>query len=115
MVSPQTVDNLMTAAKAVGYGEIPPYESSECVTIGAFDLIVIHSANKDWVFELLQAICAKYESVKGDAKFLSGYIYMLGQLAAASDTTELPEGLRRIITENPTQTGELQDWYRLKS
>lgn len=114
MISSQIVEKLMETAKAVGYGEIPPYQHSECFTTGAFDLILVNSANKGSAFELLEAVCAKYDSVKDDGKFLGGYTYLLSQLARAADTTELPDGMRRIITDNPTLTHELQQWYRFK-
>lgn len=104
----------MEAAKAVGYGDVPPYQHSECFTTGAFDLILVNSASKAVAFKLLQAVCAKYDSVKDDGRFLEGYVYLLSQLARAANTTELPDGMRRIITDNPTLTNELQQWYRLK-
>ena len=104
----------MQAARAVGYGELPPYQHGECFTIGAFDLILISSADKGFAFDLLRAICDRYDSVKGDSKFLNGYVYLLSQVARAAATTELPEGMKKIITDNPTQTNELQEWYRLK-
>ncbi len=114
MVNPQTVEKLMETAKAIGYGKIPPYQHSECFTIGAFDLILINATDKGSAFELLQAVCNNYATVKNDDKFLEGYVYLLRQLAGATDTTQLPEGMTRIIRENPTQTNGLQEWYRLK-
>ena len=109
-----TITALMDAAKAVGYGEIPPYQHCECFTVGAFDLILINSANKERVFELLDAVCAKYNEVKEDKRYLDGFIYLLTELARSTDTTEMPSGIRQIITDNPEKTRELQDWYRLK-
>ena len=104
----------MATAKAIGYGEIPPFQHCECFTIGAFDLILINTADKAAAFTLLQVVCDNYATVKDDDKFLKGYFYLLSQLARATDTTQLPEGMTRIIRDNPTQTNELQEWYRLK-
>jgi hypothetical protein len=114
MTIPQTAEKLMEAAKQVGYGQIPPYQHSECFTTGAFDLILSTPPRNGSAFELSQAVCAEYDSVKEDTNFLQGYIYLLNQLARASGTTELPDGMRSIIADNPTQTGEFQEWYRLK-
>lgn len=114
MVDPQSVEKLMQAAKAIGYGEVPSVQHGEGFTIGAYDLILISSADRGAAFTLLWAICEKYDMVKDDGKFLNGYVYLLRQLVAAADTTELPEGMEKIIKDNPAQTRELQEWYRIK-
>ncbi len=113
MINPDTNEKLLAAAKDVGYGRIPPYQHCECFTTGAFDLFLSDYSDKGRVFSLLQAICSKYESVKDDARLLDGYILLLAQLARGADTTEMPEGMERIIVENSTKTNELQEWYRL--
>ena len=114
MIDPTTITTLMDAAKAVGYGKIPPYQHGECFTIGAFDLIIFHSDRKERLFELLDAVCAEYGGVKGDERYLKGFIYLLNQLAIATNTTEAPNGIGRIVTDNPGKTRELQEWYRIK-
>ncbi len=109
-----TIEKLMMAAKAVGYGEIPPYEHHECFTTGAFDLIATNGTDRGRNFRILEAIVHQYRLVRADSRFLSGYLYLLMQLARATDTTEMPSGMKIILEENPTATKELWEWYRFK-
>ena len=101
MFNPETIEKLMAAAKAVGYGEIPPYMHDECFTIGAFDLIILDSSDRGQNFRILEEICHKYEKIRNDPKFLSGYLYLLAQLARSTGTTELPAGMKKIFDEHP--------------
>lgn len=109
-----TIEKLMAAAKAVGYGEIPPYEHHECFTTGAFDLIVPDGTDRGRNFRILETICRQYLSVRTDRRFLSGYLYLLMQMARATDTTEMPSGMKIILEENPSEAKELREWYRFK-
>jgi hypothetical protein len=106
------IDELLKIAKAIGYGEIPPYQHNECFTSGAFDLIVFKGSNTGRNFDLLSKLCDRYDEIKADNKFLKGYFYLLDQLAYATQTTERPSGMQRILEENPEATRELQVWYR---
>jgi len=112
MIDPLRVDDLMNAARAVGYKRIPQYQHSECFTTGAFDLILINRKDKGRNFELLESVCSRYEDVQDDEKFLEGFIFLLGELARSTDTSEMPRGMRKIISDNPSKTKELQQWYR---
>ncbi|MGD9127151.1 MAG: hypothetical protein PVH19_07200 [Planctomycetia bacterium] len=112
MTEDQTVTKLMEIAKMVGYGEIPPFQHDECFTIGAFDLIIPDRENRTKNFSLLSSICARYEEVKPDKRFLKGYICLLDRLAYATNTTEKPEGMGKIMEENPEETKSLREWYR---
>ena len=109
-----TVKTLMDAAKAVGYGKIPPLQHCECFTIGAFDLIIFNSSDTGQNYDTLKEICGRYHEVKSDKKYLEGYIYLLNQLVPATGTTELPEGMKVIMDENPSKTKSLHEWYRIK-
>ncbi len=109
-----TVSELLRIAKAIGYSEIPPYQSNECFTSGAFDLIVFNGSDPGQNFDLLSTLCDRYDEVKPDDKYLKGFFYLLNQLTYATQTTERPSGMRRILAENPEATSELQAWYREK-
>lgn len=107
------IEKLLSAAKDIGYGKVPKYEHCETYTIGAFDLILINKHGGD-AFEVLEAICQKYNQVRNDNKYLSGYFVLLNQLVYLSKTTELPNGMEEIISENPSLSNELKKWYRIK-
>ena len=110
-MSDDLVDQLLDAAKAIGRGDIPPYQHCETYTTGAFDLLLVHKRGGD-AFDLLSAVCQRYGEVKEDQRHLKGYFYLLGQLVRQSETTELPKGMEMIITENPGLAHDLQEWYR---
>lgn len=112
MAVQETVTRLLAAAKDIGYGRIPPLENFEGVTIGAFDLILF-SSDSSRNFDLLEALCSRYQEVKNDNRHLDGYLYVVESLARASGTTELPEGMRDIVQENPAQASSLKQWYRI--
>ena len=107
-----TVDELLRIAKAIGYGEMPPYQSNETFTSGAFDLIIFNGSDTGRNFNLLSRLCGQYDGVKADAKFRKGYFYLLNQLTYATKTTEVPPGLMEILDDQPVETRELQVWYR---
>lgn len=109
-----TISELLRIAKAIGYGEIPPYQSCECFTSGAFDLIISNGSDPGRDFDLLSLLCCRYDEIKSDGKYLKGFIYLLNHLAYATQTTERPSGMRRILVENREATTELQAWYREK-
>jgi hypothetical protein len=113
MTDSETIERLMAVAKAVGYGEIPPYEHHVCFTTGAFDLIVPDSSDCGRIFQILEAVCQRYALVRTDPQFLSGYLHLLMQLVWAADTTEVPVGMKTILEENPSATTELREWYRI--
>ena len=94
----------------IGYGEIPPLQSNECFTAGAFDLIIFNGENRARNFSLLTLICDRYEEVKNDENFLKRYLYIWYQLSYVTDTTEKPEGIKKI-NESPRrkQRGILVD------
>lgn len=108
----QIADRLLVVAKEIGYGQIPAYQSNECFTSGAFDLIVFNSGDTARNFQLLSELCSKYGQIKSDERFLKGYFYLLNQLSYATRTTEKPLGMKLILDENPDDTEELQEWYR---
>jgi hypothetical protein len=107
------VDELIKISCAISRGEIPPYQHNECYTAGAFDLLVVNAHGAE-AFDLLQAICARYDSVKSSERSLRGYFDLIAQLARQSGTTEMPQGLGAIIAQHPDLSGELQQWYRLQ-
>jgi hypothetical protein len=107
-----TVDELLRIGKAIGYGQIPPYQSNETFTSGAFDLIIFNGSDPARNFDLLSALCGRYDQVKVDARFRKGFFYLLNQLSYATRTTELPTGLTEILDDQPEETKELQVWYR---
>jgi len=114
MITEETIDTLLAAAKAVGYGEIPPCQHNECFTTGGFDLILLNCTDRGRNFALLEAICGRYADVKTDPKYLSGYLYLLSQLVPSTDTAEIPAGMKEILERNPDSTTDLRDWYRMK-
>lgn len=109
----RVVDDLLHIAKEIGYGWIPAYRHNECFTSGVFDLIVFKKSDASENFALMAAICERYDNIKSDKRFLDGYFYLLNQLSYATETTEQPSGLKRIIDENPESAKELRVWYRL--
>ncbi|WP_157622898.1 hypothetical protein [Solimonas soli] len=106
-----TVDQLLSIASAISRGEIPPYQHNECFTSGAFDLLVIN-AHGAKAFDLLQQVCARYGEIKSSGIPLSGYFKLLEILARQSNTTEQPQGIQAIISEQPELSRELRSWYR---
>ncbi len=112
METSDTVDDLLRIAKSIGYGEIPPYQQCERYTAGAFDLITFSGDDRGEKFDLLGLLCGQYGRIKCDKKHLKGYFYLLTQLAYATDTTQRPEGMQKIINENQKDTEELRIWYR---
>jgi hypothetical protein len=112
MDSDREVDELLEVAKVIGYGEIPPYQHNECFTSGAFDLIVFNGSDTARKFDLLTRLCDRYAAVEPDAKFLKGYLYLLEQVAYATQTTERPRGMQKILEENPEAARALRVWYR---
>jgi hypothetical protein len=109
------IEALLDAAKDIGYGRVPPLQHHEEFTIGAFDLIIANTKQRSNVFSLLETLCSHYPDVKNDSKFLKGYIYLLSQFANSTNTTELPQGMREIISDNPEKTEDLQKWYRIQA
>jgi hypothetical protein len=104
----------MDAAWEVGYGRIPRYQELKSYTVEAFDLILPTSGDPAHDFAILTEVCQKYDDVKGDQKFLDGYIYLLSQLARCANTTELPPGMECILQSHPEKTKELRAWYRVQ-
>jgi len=105
-------EDLLQVARAIGNREIPPYQTNECYTAGAFDLIIFSGNDRGINFELLSSLCDRYNSIKSDEKHLKGYLYLLNQLTYATQTTERPKGMARILEENQDGTEELHTWYR---
>jgi hypothetical protein len=108
------IEKLLQVARTIGNGELPPYEAYKHFTIGAFDILLINT-EKGVAFDLLEGVCAKYDCGCLDGNFLNGYIFVVTTLARASNTTQLPAGMMRILTENPDITGELRAWYRISA
>jgi hypothetical protein len=108
---PDRVDELLRIAAAISRGEVPPIESNECFTAGAFDLLLV-KARGDEAFELLQTVCDRYGSMVASGQSLSGYFMLIAQLARQTDTTEMPQGLEAIMAGHPEQADEIAAWYR---
>ena len=109
------IERLVSIAKAIGRGEIPADERNDLHTSGRYDLLVFTGDNEADILVVLVGLCAEYERFNGTKQELSGLIYVLEQAARASNTTEPPVGMERIIRENPEMTRGLQEWYRLAS
>ncbi len=107
----ETVESLLSIAKTIGYGKVPKLQQNEYFTTGAFDLIVFNCQDRSRNFSLMSSLCGRYEQIKKDKKFLKGYIYLLDQLSYSTNTSEKPEGIKKIIEENPNETESLQVWY----
>jgi len=103
---------LLDIAKQIGAGTIPEHQSSEAFTVGAFDMAFSKLRDGD-AFALLSHACREYRSVKSDSALLRGYLFMITNLAQCTNTTEIPDCMNAIIGDNPLQTTELQDWYRI--
>lgn len=107
------VDELLSVSSAISRGEVPSYQHSECVTIGAFDLLLVNAHDAD-AFSLLQSVCARYDSVRTTGESLTGYFDLIYQLARQSGTTEIPDGLDTMIAQHPHLSAQLRQWYRLE-
>ncbi|MEZ6138922.1 MAG: hypothetical protein R3C53_28890 [Pirellulaceae bacterium] len=105
---------LLAIAKRIGAGNVPRYQHSETFTVGAFDMVFTNLRDVD-AFRLLSHACQQYDSIKTDAATLTGFIYLISDLARKSATTEMPPGMQQIVLDNPTQTSELREWYRMDS
>lgn len=110
---PDTLFNdLLEISNCIARGEIPEYQHNEFFTSGAFDLLLIHVVGAE-AFDLLNEACKQYSEVKSSQPNLEGYFSLLTNLAAQSQTTELPSGMREIIDENPQHSHDLRSWYRV--
>ena len=110
------VDNafaeLLNTAGQIGNATVPQHQHSDTFTVGAFDLVLTKLRDGD-AFALLSHACGKYSSIKADPNLLRGYLFMITDLARRTNTTERPDGLDVIVDDNPEQTKELQQWYRI--
>ena len=105
------VDELIEIAQRISRGEVPEYEYNECYTSGAYDLLLI-SAHGPEAYELLVSLCNRFPEVEADGGNLSGYFFLLSQVARQSGTTEMPENMGSIIDRHPELSGDLKQWYR---
>ena len=107
------VDELVRISGAISRGDMSSYQSNECYTVGAFDLLLVKAHGAD-AFQLVEALCGRYPSVKASGDSPTGYFGLLTQLARQSGTTEVPQGLGAIIAQHPELSTDLRAWYRLE-
>jgi hypothetical protein len=112
VVNEGAVDELLEAAFAVGRGETLPVRETDYFISGAFDQILIRKHGSD-AFDLLGRVCSRYSQVGDDPSRREAYFWLLGELAYASGTTEMPAELQAIIDQNRDLAGRLKSWYRL--
>ena len=105
------IEELLKIAEAISNGEIPEYQHNECFTSGAFDLLLVNVHDSS-AYDLLQELCNKFISISSQNCNMKGYYLLLSQLAAKTNTTEMPHGMDIIISKNTELSHELQQWYR---
>lgn len=105
------IEKLLTVAHDLGNGTIPEYQHNEYYTSGAFDTLLLQKSGAE-AFQILEALCGRYERIKNDASFLRGYLLLLGAVAPLTGTAELPKGMRIILLENAGSSPDLKRWYR---
>ena len=108
------LNELLSTAKSIGYGDIFRYTYGSDYDEGAFDKLLPKKSEPHLYFQILKEACLRYPEIKHDPKYLEGYILLLEELVAGSATTEVPRGMKGIITENIRQTDMLRSWYRIK-
>ncbi len=112
MSAVDSIEDLLEAAKAIGYGQVPAFKEAKSYTIGAFDFIIANAKEKQKAFALLQRLCAEYPRIQHDQKWMQGYLFLLAQFASATDTTEMPTGMEEILAEQSECAKDLRKWYR---
>lgn len=108
----RSIIEMLHIAQRMSKGEFPTFEG-ETFTVGAFDMILAKLNNGE-AFQLLERACAEYPSIKQEMKLRCAFIDLIADLAHASNTTELPNGMEEIIRENPVDSIRLIDWYRIR-
>lgn len=101
------LDELLEIALKVGKGEVTRDTSYE-----AFDHAFCNFRDAD-AFNLLSRACQEYDRIRSDEKHLGGFLFLLKDLVYSANTTEMPDGMRRIISENPEEMRQIRKWYRL--
>lgn len=107
----KTIKELLGVAEKISRGEIPEYQHNEYFTSGAFDLLLLNVNEVD-AFELLVDLCGQFESIASESTDLKGFYLLVSQLAHRTKTTEMPEGMEKVIKFNPNLSEELSQWYR---
>lgn len=104
-------DELLAIADGISRGEIPEYEHRQWFTLGAFDLFLSKTRDED-AYEILQECCRRFSSLSSSGKSMSGFYFLLYQLACHAGTTEMPQEMPVIIEAGQELSGGLKRWYR---
>ena len=112
------VQDLLNITYQIEKGKIPDYQTNELFTAGGYDLLFFNSNKKEILFEILEFLCAQYESIKkSNNQFeINSFFTLVDKLTKAVDTTQIPQGLIDIIKENLSNktARNLSNWYRLQ-
>lgn len=108
------LDTLLSIANQISEGKTPLYEHKELYTSGAFDSVIQGIKDPGVSYAILQILIKNY---KGLIKLQrTVYFELLYCLIVASDTTEVPEGMKEIIQEHSDNEtiSSIKKWYRIQ-